>query len=145
MIAAGADVNRAGQFGRPPLWYAIGFQNRNQNIRSLIGLLIERGANINFRSKTRFFKVYRTSELLGLVNKQVEIGGCDVSALHQAVGARSAEAVELLLQRGVDSTITDPKGRTALGCAREALADPLMGKDLLPELAVIVELLSKAR
>lgn len=143
LIGAGADVNRAGELGRPPLWYAIDVDG--PNTLPIVELLLEKGANINFKSATEFSHVYQTSVVTGDVNKRVEIGGCDVSALHQAARWRHVDVVELLLRRGADSTIKDPRGRTALDCVKENLADPLFGRNPLPESQKIVELLSKPR
>jgi hypothetical protein len=85
LVIAGADVNRPGREGTPPLIYAAG--NRQQGV---LERLLAAGANVNATD--------RDGE----------------TALMTAAGVGETDIVRRLLEAGADPQIRDRRGRTAL-------------------------------
>ncbi|EFY84200.1 Pfs, NACHT and Ankyrin domain protein [Metarhizium acridum CQMa 102] len=100
LVASGANVNLAGDFGLPPLWIALRDSDSETilslaarcGVTSMVELLLKRGARVN------------------------NSGGVS-TPLHEAVHVGHVEVTELLLDNGAELDVEDKNGRTPLSIA----------------------------
>jgi ankyrin repeat protein len=126
LIQNGADINRADWYGRTPLWQAVEVRNMDldsatyknnvenrEEILELVGLLLDRGANPNARTK----------EVPPWRRTMIPLGSLEwvdfVGMTPFIYAARSADlpVMRLLLQHGADPNLTPLGGTTALMAA----------------------------
>jgi ankyrin repeat protein len=121
LIAAGADVNVVDCYGRTPLFCA--------DAVAAAQALLDAGAEVNCqnlaggRSPLFSYDVLHNPAVLALLLDN----GADIfvrssagsTPLHYAAATTSTESVRLLLEAGIDPTLTDEKGLTAYDIAVE--------------------------
>ncbi|MBA3954927.1 ankyrin repeat domain-containing protein [Candidatus Dependentiae bacterium] len=126
LLERGASANATGKYGELILVEAVGFVNL-----PLVKILLEKGAQINQEDNDRNTPL-ATALMIGdipmvkfLIDNGADINllrtnaqGVKESLLHRAIRHGSVYQVELLLAFGIDHTIKDSNGQTALELAK---------------------------
>src|SRR6185369_1469017 len=124
LLDKGADVNRPDFYGRTPLWAAVDLRNMDLDhgvdkgverapVYDFIKLLLDRGANVNARTK-EYHPGRRWLYSLGDVS-WVDMTG--QTAFLRAALSGDTKIMRLLLERGADPNITTLGGTTPLMAA----------------------------
>ena len=94
----------------------------------VVKFLLDKGANIEFKDKTEGFSIldYAMNDHTGkvlelLISYGVNVNGksSNGSVLHTATSFEMIEVVKILLKNGIDTSIKDSDGKTALDFAKE--------------------------
>ena len=131
LLSEGAAVDALDEDGKTPIFVAIETQKLG-----VLQLLLSKGASRTHagpRGSTPLHIAAAVQDngeamtiLLGRDITKTDLGVTDgqgYTALHTAAQCGNLGALNTLLQVGADTTIKDPKGRTPLDLAREALTD----------------------
>jgi len=125
LIERGANLNLVGDYGASALHFAA----RNSDV-AFVTELVELGAKVS-RDKGgntplfRCFSVHNKKEdpvwayLLGHGCAIEDVNASKRTVLHEAVSCHSVAGVKFLLARGIDKTVQDEGGKTALDYANQ--------------------------
>ncbi len=123
-----ADVNALDINHATPIHYTL--MNDNNNARKIITKLLKAGADVNLNSNDNYSFLYKISyrgyhKIVNIILKNItDINEANndhnATALHAAVMHNHPKIVYLLVAKGIDITLTNFVGKTALGIAWES-------------------------
>ncbi len=140
LLASGADIDRHEGLWHTPLWHAI-YSSPSTHVLATVNLLVERGADINIRMKTRVPTFWAKK---GDGKWMKERRDCMATALHAVVSVtEDVELLDALIRKGADLSVKDNLRRTPLQCAQERLSI-IQVPTLKPKVQAMIDLLSNA-
>lgn len=155
LLEAGADSNTLDDHAQTPLLRALPYDKddagQDQRALEIIQLLRSAGAKVPSEVKDARAAVFRMSsprlyrELLDAGAPIDARDAIDATALHRAAANGVVSIAELLLARGAEVNVLDGLGRTPLGVALRARANPwLKASDRIAAFAALIALLERA-